>query len=361
MYKFGVFFLLCLTACLSARALAPSAECAILIDANSGNCLYAKNADEQHGMASTTKIMTALLAIERGDLDTKIQIDDAAIGIEGSSLYLQKGERLSMRELLYGLMLRSANDAATAIATACAGSVDAFAEAMNQKAETLGLRNTHFTNPHGLADENHYTTARDLANLTAFALKNETFREICSTKKASIGETRLVVNHNKLLFTYDGACGVKTGFTKATGRCLVSAAERDGVQLVAVTLHATDDWNDHTAMLDYGFSAYESVTLSVKGDFVTRVSLCGGVADTVEAVIGESVSVCLPKERGSIVERVEISSPKFAPIYKGDLMGKILYLLDGNIIASVPLYAKEYVSAMPIKNTFFNKFILIFK
>jgi len=368
MYNFGVFFrkvsicfLFCSLLMPAVFSLAPSAECAILIDADSGKCIYAKNADKKHGMASTTKIMTAILAIENGVLDAEFPIPSAAVGIEGSSLYLQEGERMSLRDLLYGLMLRSANDAATAIAINISGSTEVFADLMNQKAKELGLSNTHFTNPHGLADDAHYTTARDLALLSAYALKNETFREICQTKKASLPGNRLVVNHNKLLFTYTGACGVKTGFTKATGRCLVSAAEQDGVRLIAVTLHASNDWNDHAAMLDHGFAEYESVTLAQKGAVLCPVSLMGGTVDTVEAVIGETLTVSLPKNRGSIVERVELPQPRFAPIYAGDLLGRVVYLVDGTEIATAPLYAKDYVLPLQKESTWLDKIKNIFK
>ena len=213
-------------------------------------------------MASTTKIMTALVAIESSPLDKNVMISDMAIGTEGSSLYLKKGEIMSMSDLLMGLMLRSANDAAAAIAYEISGSIEAFADKMNEKAASIGVTDTHFTNPHGLDDENHYTTAADLAIITAEALKNDTFLEIVSTEKCIIknfdGEARLLTNHNKLLSLYDGAIGVKTGFTKKSGRCLVGAAERDGMRLIAVTINAPDDWNDHEALFDFGFSRLNS-------------------------------------------------------------------------------------------------------
>lgn len=369
MYDFGVFFRktaalllfgLLLLPVAAAEELSVSAESAILINADSGECIFAKDADTKRGMASTTKIMTALLAIENGDLDAEIKIPDAAIGVEGSSLYLQKGESMTLRDLLYGLMLRSANDAAEAIAITVGGSVDGFAELMNQKAAELGLKNTHFSNPHGLADDAHYTTARSLAALTAYALQNETFEEICSSKKQTLPGDRLVVNHNKMLFTYEGACGVKTGFTKATGRCLVSAAERDGVRLIAVTLNAPNDWKDHSTMLDYGFFAYEAVSLAKKGKYACSLPIIGGDADSVALEIGQDITVCLPKNRDSIVERIELMRPRFAPVYAGDTVGRIVYMLGGVEIASAPLCATEYVGAKQPKNTFLDKIKDIF-
>ncbi len=354
MYKFGVFFkqiaavgVLCSVLLLQAAALPNvSASSAILIRADNGACIAAYNADERRGMASTTKIMTALVAIENGNLDQKVTVPDAALGVEGSSLYLKKGEQMTLRDLLYGLMLQSANDAAEAIAITVGGSVEGFVAMMNQKAAALGLQNTHFTNPHGLSDDSHYTTARELAAISAYALQNETFCAICSTKKTTIPAAegvRWLLNHNKMLTIYDGAYGVKTGFTKATGRCLVTAATRDGVQLVAVTLNAPDDWNDHRALLDYGFSQYESVDLVKQGDFACTLPLIGGDRESVALYVQADASAVLPKERGSIVERIELLRPRFAPIYKGDTVGRIVYILDGKEIAASPLCAAEYV------------------
>lgn len=372
MYKFGVFFrkstavlVTCAALLLPVAAEQPSvsADSAILINADSGECIVAYNADEQRGMASTTKIMTALVAIESGNLDQEVTIPDKALGVEGSSLYLKQGEKMTLRELLYGLMLQSANDAAEAIAILVGGSVENFAEMMNQKAAELGLTNTHFTNPHGLADDNHYTTARELALISAYALKNETFRDICSTKKTTIPATegvRWLTNHNKMLTIYDGTYGVKTGFTKATGRCLVSAAERDGVQLIAVTLNAPNDWNDHRALLDYGFAQYESVSLAKQGDFACTLPLIGGDCDCVALHIQNDVTAVLPKERASIVEHIELIRPRFAPIYAGDEVGRIVYTLNGKEIASSPLYAAAYVGKRQTNNSFFEKITDIF-
>ncbi len=367
MYKFGVFFkriiafaLVSFSFITTVFAAKPSlsAQCAILINASNGDVIAEYNADLKRGMASTTKIMTAIVAIENGDLNNVYTIPEKAIGVEGSSLYLKKGEKMTLRELITGLMLQSANDAAEAIAIIVGGSTENFAKMMNEKAIQLGLSSTNFTNPHGLADDNHYTTARELALISAYALKNDTFRQICSSKNATlpgIDYTRKITNHNKMLFLYEGAYGIKTGFTKATGRCLVSAAERNGLELIAVTLNAPDDWKDHTALLDYGFSQYENVTLCNAGKVIYDLPIIGGDAESVSVYVKNGVSVCLKKKRKSIVERIELIRPRFAPIYDGDEVGRIVFLIDGIEIASSPLCAANYVGARNT-NKLFNLF-----
>lgn len=370
MCKFGVFFkksisfllaVLSFVICSSAAYPNVSASSAVLINADTEEVFFSKDSFSKREMASTTKIMTAIVAIEHGSLDEKIKIPSSAIGVEGSSLYLKEGEEMTLRELLYGLMLGSANDAAEAIAVIICGSVDSFADLMNEKAADIGLENTHFTNPHGLSEDGHYTTAFDLAKLAAYALKNETFREICSTRKISLPGNRLVVNHNKLLFSFDGACGVKTGFTKNSGRCLVSAAERDGITLVAVTLNAPNDWNDHADMLEYGFLEYELVTLAETGEALFSLPIIGGEVLEINVAAEADVSVCLKKNRGSVVEHLEIIRPRFAPVYKGEPVGRVVYTLDGKEIASSPLVATEYVGVKRDTQTFLDKLFSIFK
>ena len=242
-----------------AKALSVSAQAAILIDSQTGKVLYEKNADKILPMASTTKIMTALCTLENINSNIPITVDSAAVGVEGSSIYLDYGERITIKELLYGMLLNSGNDAATALAIAVAGSVEEFSKIMNRTAARLGADSTNFVNPSGLFDENHYTTARDLAKITAYAIKNPLIKAIVSTKEIKIsngkkGGGRYLKNHNKLLWQYEGCTGVKTGYTKKCGRCLVSSAKRGNESLVAVTLNAPDDWRDHSALFDYGFS-----------------------------------------------------------------------------------------------------------
>jgi len=319
-----------------------SAKAAILIDADTGRVMLEKNAELRLPMASTTKIMTALVALERGDPDETVKIMPEAVGVEGSSVYLTLGEELTLRELLYALMLASANDAATAIAIHTAGSVEAFAELMNEKASALGLKNTNFKNPHGLDAEGHFTSAHDLARITAAALKNKLFAEIVSTYKYNIGgkdgTRRYLVNHNKLLRQYDGCIGVKTGYTKTDGRCLVSAARRDGMTLIAVTLSAPDDWRDHTAMLDYGFSHYESVKLCVQREFIISLPDVSGKGE-IECVVKSGIVLTLPK--GGEITRV-IECPRFfwSTPKKGETVGQVIFYRNGKEIARTTLIVK---------------------
>lgn len=247
-----------------------SAEAACLIDAHSGAVLFEANSSARLPMASTTKIMTALVVLETLPLDTLVTVPPEAAGIEGSSIYLKAGEQLTVETLLYGLLLESGNDAAHTLAVACAGDIPRFAERMNQKAAELGLVGTHFENPHGLTADGHYTTAYELARITAEAMKNETFCDIVRTKKklapSTDGElTRVFYNHNKMLRLYDGAVGVKTGYTKVAGRCLVTASETEGRRFIAVTLNDADDWTDHKSMLDFAAAHFDTVEIAPKG------------------------------------------------------------------------------------------------
>jgi len=344
---------------LPASALSVSADSAILIDGNSGKVLYSKNAHQIRPMASTTKIMTAVVAIESGDLDRTVKIPDAAVGIEGSSIYLCKGEELTLRQLLYALLLASANDAAVAIAIEIGGSIEGFADLMNKKAAQLGLSNTHFDNPHGLDSDTHYTTAADLAALAAYAMSIPDLREIVSQYKKELPMTgkengRLVVNHNKLLRSYDGAIGVKTGFTKKSGRCLISAAERDGALLIAVTLSAPDDWNDHTNMLDYGFENYVSTPLN-DGGIIFGIPVVSGTSGTVSCGSDIHPSVLLSKDHGSIVCRIECDRFLYAPVEKNETVGKVTYFCDGVKLAETELKAFEDVPLAPQKYTLWDR------
>ena len=234
-----------------AEAVQLSAAAAILMDADSGEILFEKDAGRCMRIASTTKIMTALVALEQAEPDDTVTVTREHM-TEGSSMYLKPGETVRVEELLYGLMLCSGNDAALALADCCGG-LDAFVQAMNEKAAALGMKDTSFANPNGLDDENHYSTARDMAVLAAYAAKDPTFRRICSTRTATVGG-RTMTNHNKLLSQVEGCIGMKTGYTKAAGRTLVSCAERQGRRLVAVTLCDGNDWADHKALYETGFA-----------------------------------------------------------------------------------------------------------
>lgn len=342
-----------------------SAKAAVLMESSTGRIISAKNADIRLPMASTTKIMTALVAIENCDISTVVTISPDAVGIEGSSVYLFEGEQLTLEDLLYALMLASANDAAAAIAIEVGGSIEGFAEMMNAKAREMGLSDTHFTNPHGLDDPEHYTTAAELAKIAAVAMQNEVFRTIVSTRKKTIPQNdgegvRLLVNHNKLLNSYEGCIGVKTGFTKQSGRCLVSAAERDGIELIAVTLSAPDDWNDHKTMLDYGFSLYESRTLCGEGEFQYTMPVIGGGMDYVILKNEDAVTLVLPKNTPEVECTVELPSFIYAPVSQGEQVGSLIYTVDGKIVAEMPIIASYAVDRAAYKKNFWERLSSLF-
>ena len=343
-----------------------SARSAVLIDAESGQILYGKDENTRRGMASTTKIMTALVALEHSSLEEVVIVAPEACGIEGSSIYLFPEEQITMETLLYALMLQSANDAAEAIAYAISGSVEGFVALMNEKADELGLSATHFDNPHGLDGETHYTTAYELAKIAAAALENETFRRIVGTEKKAIplhnGEaTRLLVNHNRLVREYDDVIGVKTGYTRACGRTLVSAAEQNGVTLICVTLDDGNDWVDHRALLDYGFSLYETVTLADIGEISYEIPVCGGIQASVMVENVEKITVSLPKEHGEIRAVFELPRFVYGGIEKGRVLGTVRFFAEDTEIGSAPLVAKETVPASPKEQNWFEKLLSFFQ
>ncbi|MBO5338547.1 MAG: D-alanyl-D-alanine carboxypeptidase [Clostridia bacterium] len=338
-------------------ALDISGKSAVLIEADSGEVIYEKNADIRLPMASTTKIMTGIIAIENCPLDEVVKIPKEAVGIEGSSIYLIEGEELTVRELLYALLLESANDASVALAIKTSGDVSEFADLMNRKADELCLENTHFTNPHGLDDDEHYTSASDLSKITAYAMKNPVFKEIVSTYKKTIplnnGEgTRVLINHNKLLRSYNGSNGVKTGYTKHSGRCFVSSAQRDGVNLICVTLNAPNDWHDHSALLDYGFEKYESVDLAEAGDYLLELNVIDGKKSTVLVSNTEPLSVTLKKDNINISAKAEYNRLLSAPISKGDTIGRIVFYNNDEKIGAIDLVALENINEINYKNFF---------
>ena len=333
-----------------------SAKAAIGIEASGGEIFYAKNIDQRLPMASTTKIMTAIVALEVGDMADRVVIDKRAVGIEGSSIYLYEGEILTLGELLYATLLSSANDAATAVAIHIGGDVDTFVDMMNNKAIELGLRDTHFENPHGLDNDTHYTTARELGIIAMYAMKNPAFREIVSTYKETIpmrcGEgVRLLINHNKLLRNYDGAIGIKTGYTKKSGRCLVSASSRDGVELICVTLSAPSDWQDHESILDLGHSIYEGKTLASATDTIISLPVTGGVVNEISLSLADDVCATVRK---NVEIKTVIEAPRFlyAPVKNNEVVGNIIFIQDDRIIATSPLIAKTNVARSNKKAVF---------
>lgn len=338
-----------------------SARAAILINADNGEALFEKNADEQRSMASTTKIMTALIALETAATEDKIiAITDQMVRVEGSSMGLQPGDKLTLKSLAAGMLIVSGNDAANSAAVAVAGSAEAFAEKMNQRAQELGMEHTHFVTPSGLDDDAHYSTARDMAKLAAAAMKNPDFAAIVGQKAMNISyvspeQTRRFTNHNKLLSMYEGCIGVKTGFTKKSGRCLVSAAERDGVRLIAVTLNAPDDWNDHMAMMDYGFSQLEHFPVDDSG-YNVYLPVTGGTAPSVLVQGMEGEAVVVPHGASERVQRV-VELPRFvyAPVMERQAVGRVRYVLDGKTIAETVLTAQACTEQPPREKTFWEK------
>lgn len=310
----------------------------ILYEPRTGTVLEEKNADQRMLIASTTKIMTALIVLERCDLRERVTITAGQCAVEGSSMYLRPGEEHSVEELLYGLLLASANDAAVALAEHTAGSVDAFASLMNEKATQLSLRNTHFANPHGLDAPEHYSSARDLALLTANAMQNETFCHMFSAASYSCGG-RVLRNHNKLLEEYDGCIGGKTGYTRAAGRTLVSCAERDGLRLICVTLSDPNDWTDHAAAYDAAFAEY--VFSSFPADGWRTLPVISGKASAVPLRC-DTTYLLLQKE-SDIQTVIELPRFVFAPVRAGDVIGAMTVKADGKTVLRQEILAAQDV------------------
>lgn len=337
-----------------------SAQSALVMCLDSREVLFEKNAYQKLPMASTTKIMTALILAEQPDLSKTIKVTDEMVRVEGTSMGLLPGDTVSYRDLLYGMLLASGNDAANTTAIAISGSISEFAKLMNKKARELGLKNTSFVTPSGLDDENHYTTAYDLALLAAAALENYVFRSVCSSKSVTLyygnpPYRRTLTNHNKLLNSYDGLIGVKTGFTKRSGRCLVTAAEREGKRVVAVTLNAPDDWQDHTAMLDYGFSLTEIV--DYKNDTLEdTIPIISGDCDFVR-IKTDSVQFCIAKNSVSKI-RQKVIIPRFlyAKVSAGEKIGVVEYYLNNRLIGTADIYSLADVNDYNPKISFNKRF-----
>ena len=322
-----------------------SAQKAILVDGQTGRVLYEKSGDARSLIASTTKIMTALIVCQQCHVLDLVRIPREAVGIEGSSMYLQEGELLTVQELLYGLMLSSGNDAAVALAMYCSGSVEAFVEQMNEKAKSLGLSGTHFANPHGLDAPEHYSTARDLATLAGYAMENPFFRQTVSTKSVTVGQ-RMLTNHNRLLWQVEGADGVKTGFTKAAGRILVSSAQRFGRRLICVTIDDGNDWLDHKTMFERGFSEFVHRQLVEAGQSIGAVSVFGGTQETVSLVAAEDFSYAMAAgERVSFT--LSMKSHVYAPVVQGVRAGYAYVCIDGKAVGKVAVVYAQTIELLP--------------
>ena len=343
---------------LTVRGIHTSASCAVLMEQESGRILYEHNAHEQRLIASITKLMTALVAVQSGmDLQEVVSIPREAVGAEGSSLYLKEGETLTLETLLYGMLLHSGNDAALAVAICCGGSVEAFVSDMNQKAEELGMVNTHFENPNGLDGKTHYSTAYDMALLARACLEHEALAEILQTKSTT-REGRTFTNHNKLLWRYEGCIGLKTGYTKNAGRTLVSAASRDGMTLIAVTLNDGNDWEDHHTLLDWGYSNYSMVSVAEQGTQFGAFPISGALVPFVPAAVGESFSYPVNKEDTmSLSVKMEESSLN-APVSEGTVLGWLNVCCADEQVGAIPLLAAQtFPSVLAEHRGLFKRFL----
>lgn len=324
-----------------------SAKSAVVICAETGEVVYSKNMNQCLSMASTTKIMTAILALEYGVDDEYLTVTEDMIAVEGTSMGLKDGDFVSLKSLVKGMLLKSGNDAANAVANIVGGDIPSFVSMMNEKAKEIGMNSTSFETPSGLDGENHYSTAFDMAILGAYAIKNPEFRSICSAESMVVyygnpPYRRVLTNHNKLLSMYDGAFGIKTGFTKKSGRCLVSAVEKDGKTLVAVTLNAPDDWDDHIKMYDYAFEKVNSVKLDTETRKI-KLKIVGGTKNEISVKVAEIPTVTTAVDNLKYSTEIYIKQFEYAPIEKGEIAGKIVYYANNVVLAEIDLIANESV------------------
>ena len=325
-----------------------AAKSAIVIDAATGKVLYSKNAEELRYPASTTKIMSLIVALEHGNLDDLVTASKNAASTEGSSLWLTEGESLKMRDLLYGIMLISGNDATVAVAEHISGSVEKFAQLMTEKAQAIGAKDTHFTNSSGLPDPKHYTTAHDLARITAYGYKNLLFTEIVSTKHKVIPWSgkdfgRDLYNENRMLWLYEGGNGVKTGYTDAAGRCLVSGASRNGIQLVTVVLDSDTMWDDSIALLDFGFTQVKSETVFSQDDILKTLRVGNGKAEMIKLIASTKLVIPVSNDKEEFRTVIDAPNKVEAPIVKGQKLGVARIFYQNTEIATVDLLADENV------------------
>ena len=325
-----------------------SAESAVLYCVNDGKVYFSKDENKKMKNASTTKILTALITLEEAQKENKQVKFTEEMSAEGSSMYLEIGDTVTLRNLAAGMLTCSGNDAANAAAIAICGSLDKFAEKMNSRASQLGVKNTHFVTPSGLDDENHYSTAYDLALLMAFALENKDFAEITSKKSLKVDfinppdKSLTYSNHNRLLSLYEYCIGGKTGYTLSAGRCLVSAAEKDGLRFICVTLNDKNDWKDHQSVYEYGFNSY-SLCACDDTSFFLEVPVVGGTDDRVTVGSDRKYGIVLRKEDAQKVKReVYLDNFLYAPVKYGDYAGKVVYTLNNEKIAETPLSAMTY-------------------
>ena len=330
---------------------------AFCFDAITGRVFYQKNATTARAMASTTKIATAITVLDNcKNLDEQVKIDKRAVGVEGTSIYLRQGEVLSVRELLYGLMLRSGNDAATALALHCAGSIEAFSELMNKMAKSAGASNTNFANPHGLDNKDHYTTAKDLAKITAYALNNDDFRQIVSTKSIKITgneeqQYRYLTNKNRLLSSLDGCIGVKTGFTSKAGRCLVSAAEREGLRVVCVVLNCGPMFEESADIINAVFDKYKCYEVLEPYHFVTNVPLVNGEVPSIQVYSKNGLKLTLSEEEYAKINiEYDLPDSLVAPVSFDKEIGNVKVYYDKHLIFEEKIYTIDEVDSKLLKD-----------
>ncbi|MEG6584304.1 D-alanyl-D-alanine carboxypeptidase family protein [Dendrosporobacter sp. 1207_IL3150] len=367
---FCIFALLLPVAAVHAAQPDIKAGAAILIDAKTGQVLYDKNAHKRLAPASTTKILTAIIAIESGRLDEEVKVSARAAGTAGSSMHLQAGQTILLRELVTGLMLRSGNDAAVAIAEFLAGSVDEFVAIMNNKAQALGAYDSHFRNPHGLTAVGHHSSAFDLAWLARYALLNPTFAEIVSTRQTSIDwfDTRGrehdqdLKNTNKLLWMLEEADGVKTGTTNEAGPCLVSSATRENQKLIAVVLHDHSRWFDSMQLLRWGFNNYRLYEHSKQGDVLAALAVERGLKSEIDAVVADEAALVVETANYKDVS-VEIDLPETikAPVYQGQKVGEIIFFIKDKAVKTVDIVAGQDVEERTPARIFLNHLLNWFR
>lgn len=334
-----------------------SAKTYVLIEKDTKKILHSKDEHTKMPMASTTKIMTTILALESKDLDTPFKVEEKWVKVEGSSMGLLPGDTVTMLDLCYGMMLASGNDAANVVAYKLAGDIKNFAKLMNDKAKEIGMKNTNFVTPSGLDDKDHYSTAYDMALLARYALNNQLFKEICSTQKKQLSYgnppyDRWLSNHNKLLKTYEGCIGVKTGFTKKSGRCLVSAVQKDNTTLIAVTLNAPNDWQDHTRLYNYGFKNIKVSEYKINEDEIS-LNVVGANEKNLLAKPKTQVynTILDENEKNNIKTKIYCDKFLYAPIKKDDVVGKISIIYNDTILSEIDLIATkdiEYKSKLDI-------------
>lgn len=320
----------------------------VVIDQDSGRVLYSKNGDKLLPMASTTKIMTAIVAIEKGNLNDIVTISKRAAMVSGSTAGFKAGEKVTLEELLYGLMLRSGNDAAIAISEHIGGSVDKFVELMNDKAIELGAYSTSFITPHGLDAVNHYTTAEDLAKITAYALKNDTFAKISNTKSIAVGVygkfKRSYSNINKFLYKLENADGVKTGFTGKAGKCLVASVKHKNGRYISVVLNSNDRWSDAEKMIKYADQNYKYVQICKKGNINNKLRVYGGNIEYVYGKVNKDLYIPILKNDSEIIDvQTFVPTTLFSPLNENEIIGNLVVFIKDKIVAKYPIFCNEVV------------------